>query len=185
MVIFFTLLTTNNYLHFLPSPYKFLSKALIMHISNILLILSAAAASLATPVANVEQADFEAIASKYNIELTEAGASDFTSSAVHCYGGGPTWGGDKSYALDRAGRWCSGNGGAQSYRAGQKKGGCYNLASNKKVNFEIQNLQAGDVSLSSEACFRFTRGVINSCSRGGRNNNGAWEWRSDANFGKC
>ena len=177
-MLFFLPTTTNYKKPSFPRSQNFVfHNVLIMQIANILLALSAAAASLATPVDNAEQADFEAIAAKYNIELTETGDSDFTTSAVHCYGGGPSWGGDKSYALDRAGRWCSGNGGAQGYRAGQKKGGCYNLASNKKVNFEIQNLQAGDVSLSSEACFRFTRGVINSCSRGGRNSNGAWEWR--------
>jgi len=47
-----------------------------MQISNVLLVLSATSASFATPVANSEQADFEAIAARYGIELTEAGARD-------------------------------------------------------------------------------------------------------------
>ncbi|KAF5003205.1 hypothetical protein FDECE_10223 [Fusarium decemcellulare] len=157
-----------------------------MQISHVLLVLSATAASLATPIVDAEQTEFEAIAAKYDIELTGAGTSDFTiMSGENCYDRGETWGNKRDYALDRAGRWCSGNGGAKSYRQGQNKVGCYNLNSNKKVNFQIQNLQNRDVSLSSEACFRFLRGVINACSRGGRNGNGAWNWRADANAGSC
>ncbi|KAJ9419596.1 hypothetical protein FOXG_07092 [Fusarium oxysporum f. sp. lycopersici 4287] len=157
-----------------------------MQISYVLPILSATAASLATPVENAKQAEFEAIAAKYDIELTEAGASNFTAvAAVNCYSSGETWGSKRDYALDRAGRWCSGNGGAEFYRKGQNKNGCYNLESKKKVNFQIQNLQDRDISLSSEACFRFLRGVINACSHGGRNYNGAWTWRADPNSGSC
>ncbi|KAJ3536940.1 hypothetical protein NM208_g6514 [Fusarium decemcellulare] len=159
-----------------------------MQISHILVVLSATAASLATPIVDAEQAEFEAIAAKYDIELTGAGASGFaimSRSGENCYENGENWGNKRDYALDRAGRWCSGNGGAESYRQGQNKVGCYNLNSNKKVNFQIQNLQNRRVSLSSEACFRFLRGIINACSRGGRNGNGAWNWRADANAGSC
>jgi hypothetical protein len=74
-----------------------------MQISNVPLVLSATSASFATPVAKSAQADFEAIAARYGIELTEAGARDFTTSAEHCYGGGPSWGGEKSDALNNAG----------------------------------------------------------------------------------
>lgn len=150
-----------------------------MQLSHVLLVLSAAAVTIATPVVDAEQAEFEAIAAKYNIELTESGAAgDFTiMSGEKCYGSGEHWGDERQYALDRAGRWCSGNGGAEFYRKGQQKHGCYNLNSNKRAVFSIQNQQDRDINLSSEACFRFLRGIINACSRGGTNDNGAWNWR--------
>ena len=161
-----------------------------MQLSHVFLVLSAAAATIATPVASPEQQAvemteqqlFESIAAKYNIDLSEPDEIEvrdvgLESRALNCYGRGPTWSPDSNNALDRAGRWCSGNGGSGHFRAGQLKGGCYNVNNNKYWAFHVQNNQDREISLSSGACFRFLRGVINSCSRGGTNDNGPWNWR--------
>ncbi|KAJ3535626.1 hypothetical protein NM208_g6575 [Fusarium decemcellulare] len=166
-----------------------------MQFWHLLLTLAAVKATIASPTGSAIQGEADAAAdidaiiiAKYGLtDDGEASPAEFGLSkrARKCYSDDWRWDTEKNYALDRAGRWCSGNGGSGSYRKGQQKGGCYNLNSVKRVNFLIQNRQDKDTSLSSGACFRFLRGIINDCSRGGENSNGAWWWTADSNKGKC
>lgn len=95
-----------------------------------------------------------------------------------CYSGGRRWGNNRSHAIDRAGRWCSGNGGSGTYRAGLRKTGCYNAQNgNNKYAFEIQRTATTTGSLSSEECNKFIQEQIRNCDRGGKGERNGWFFR--------
>ncbi|KAF4457933.1 hypothetical protein F53441_286 [Fusarium austroafricanum] len=150
-----------------------------MQISHLILTFVAATATVASPTGSTTQGDVDPVIAKYGLtdDVTDSTAeAKLSKRAEKCYKDDWRWDTEKDYALDRAGRWCSGNGGSGHYIKGQVKYGCYNLNSVKRINFKIQNLQDRDISLSSAACYRFLRGIINKCDRGGENGNGAWWW---------
>ncbi|KAJ5123662.1 hypothetical protein N7448_009759 [Penicillium atrosanguineum] len=100
--------------------------------------------------------------------------------------GGKKWGDNRNVAIDHAGRWCSGNGGSEGYRAGQTKYGCYNLQfGNNKAEFWIQRKATTGGSLTSSQCNAYMQEQINNCERGGSGERNGWYFRADVNAGRC
>jgi hypothetical protein len=134
-----------------------------MQLTNLLTILTAVSAVVASPAAEGQ------------------GLEDVQESNLFkrsCYSGGKTWGDNRANAIDRAGRWCSGDGGSGSYRAGQTKYGCYNaLYGDNKFEFWIQRTGTRTATLSSSQCNALMQEQIRNCERGGSGERNGWYFR--------
>ncbi|OBS26093.1 hypothetical protein FPOA_00037 [Fusarium poae] len=158
-----------------------------MQITNLLTILSAVAVTIASPVSDPSKHDVAADGFDFG-NASENTANLMKRQNRYCYQGGVKFGDNTDWAIDRAGRWCSGSGGAGNYRQGQIKKGCYNYwQSNKNYHFifEMQNTQPKDYTLSSEECQIWLQHMIENCRQGGTNHNSRFKWRVDPEDGRC
>lgn len=95
-----------------------------------------------------------------------------------CDSGDKTWGDNSNHAIDRAGRWCSGDGGSGEYRAGLIKSGCYNAQfGSNHYAFHIQNTNVTPQTLDPAGCNTFMQEQINNCPNGGEGERDGWYFR--------
>ncbi|KAF4444532.1 hypothetical protein F53441_11095 [Fusarium austroafricanum] len=82
-----------------------------MQITNLIVILSAVAATVANPVPNPSKHDIAEDGFDFE-HASENTAYLMKRQNRYCYQSGTKFGDNTDWAIDRAGRWCSGNGGS-------------------------------------------------------------------------
>ncbi|RGP79793.1 hypothetical protein FLONG3_2107 [Fusarium longipes] len=158
-----------------------------MQITSLFTILSAVSMTIANPLPDSSKHDVSQTGFRFK-DVSENKANLIKRQNRYCYQSGSYFGDNTDYAIDRAGRWCSGNGGSGKYRQGQQKKACYNYYqpdNNHKIVFEMQNTQAKDYTLSSEECQIWLQHMIENCRQGGTNHNSRFKWRVDPGSGRC
>jgi hypothetical protein len=168
-----------------PTLDRYITRRTTMRPAQTFMALTALAGVIATPVETSTDVDWEAVADEiaaaHGIEVVNQPTDDVSIQATSCYSDGVEWEAySRTWALEHAAKWCNDiNPGA--YRSGQTKWHCYKwnerLVAQRRNVFGIRNDQGKSSDLSKDACFRFFRGLINACSHGGTNSNGAWWWR--------
>ncbi|EXL65379.1 hypothetical protein FOPG_18390 [Fusarium oxysporum f. sp. conglutinans race 2 54008] len=92
-----------------------------MQIWHLLFTFAAAKVTIASPTGKATQGEadaaiIDAIIAKYNLTdnaMASPSEPKLSKRATKCYSDDWRWDEEYNYALDRAGRWCSGNGGAE------------------------------------------------------------------------
>lgn len=150
-----------------------------MQLAHMFTILAIASLAVGTPLNGGSTSPTEGVEARDLVGTSPAEGVEVRDLMKRaCYSGGKTWGDNRDHAIDRAGRWCSGNGGSGSYRAGLVKSGCYNSKHGKnRYNFEIQNKTPNTRSLDSAGCNTLLQDRIKNCNRGGRAERDGWSFR--------
>ncbi|ORY61245.1 uncharacterized protein BCR38DRAFT_487005 [Pseudomassariella vexata] len=103
-----------------------------------------------------------------------------------CYTSGASWGSSKDFALQMAGSACNSALGQRTYvSASPVIAACYNIDTNKKVNFQVSKISSGDKFLSFADCYDGLQKEINGCGQGGDSSYTNWRYISDPNDGLC
>ncbi|KAI9170564.1 hypothetical protein HJFPF1_00032 [Paramyrothecium foliicola] len=111
-------------------------------------------------------------------------ARDNTILKRGCYSGGENWGANLGYALSFATQAC--NDALQGdYNQGDQRSKCYNLDSNKKVDFRLSKHSDGSRHIAPEECYDGMQKEINNCDHGGETSYGNWFYKADPNAGQC
>ncbi|KAF2417712.1 hypothetical protein EJ08DRAFT_666377 [Tothia fuscella] len=106
-------------------------------------------------------------------------------SAQGCYSGGERWANDRAYALQQAQAFCN-DVGRGNYYAGESRPKCYNLSSNKKVNFVLSLLSTVPGRyIDAPECYDGMIKEINGCDNGGDTTYTNWRYIADPNAGNC
>ncbi|KAI0435727.1 hypothetical protein F4803DRAFT_573973 [Xylaria telfairii] len=103
-----------------------------------------------------------------------------------CYTSGASWGDSKAYALELAAAACNGGLGQRTYTSDSSVATvCYNIDTNKRVNFQVSKISAGDRFLNAADCQDGLTKEINGCGQGGDSSYTNWRYISDPNDGLC
>ncbi|KAK6078646.1 hypothetical protein SCUP234_04293 [Seiridium cupressi] len=103
-----------------------------------------------------------------------------------CFSGGENWASQRSIALSNAQDICNTKFSKADWNTkGQSLAGCYNLDSEKQVDFILERIQDGHRDISASECYDGFQKQINNCDHGGSTSYSNWKYTADPNANSC
>ncbi|KAK9783763.1 putative Ecp2 effector protein domain-containing protein [Seiridium cardinale] len=103
-----------------------------------------------------------------------------------CFSGGENWASQKSIALSKAQDICNNKFSKATWaNKGQSLAGCYNLDSEKQVDFILERIQDGSRAIDAAECYNGFQKEINGCDHGGSTSYRNWKYTADPNANSC